>query len=221
MEETSAGAEHVTADADADADVGGVSGSTTLEVVLSNYRNWNTIKVSSLRDIRSHTDKCRRRLSSAFATLCSVVGAQPHAAADDDDTDDVGDVEGLLRECQLAVDAELLETKAAQSDDDVAMISRLVKLLVRELQRELDDIEKLLSLSDLYKQLKTSMEPWLDDKPDVLVGKLRVAFSSSVALKSKLRHRIADCQDIQEVCHLPRHCSKSVLLLLMLSVDLA
>jgi len=78
------------------------------------------------------------------------------------------------------------------------LISRVVKMLVRELQQELDDIIRLQLLTDQYQEQSTSLEPWLDVRPDT-VDKLRAVVSNVAALKSRLRHRIADCQDLQEV----------------------
>jgi len=86
----------------------------------------------------------------------------------------------------------------AQSDADFMLISRVVKSLVRDLQQELDDIIHLQSLSEQYQEQRTNLAPWLDVRPDT-VDKLHAVMSSVAALKSKLRHRIADCQDLQEV----------------------
>jgi len=73
-----------------------------------------------------------------------------------------------------------------------------VKCLVREIQQEMDDIVRLQSLSTRYQEQSNGLAPWLDVRPDT-VDKLRAVVSSIAALKSKLRHRIADCQDLQEV----------------------
>jgi len=92
----------------------------------------------------------------------------------------------------------MLMMPQAQSDDDFLLISRMVKSLVRELQQEVDDIVQLQSLREQYEERSTSLTPWLDTRPDA-VDKLRAVMSSIAALKSKLRHRVADCQDLQEV----------------------
>jgi len=80
------------------------------------------------------------------------------------------------------------------------LISRVVKLLVGELQKELDDIVHLQSLSEHYQEQSASLVPWLDTRPDA-IDKLRAVMSNIAALKSKLRHRIADCEDLQEVSY--------------------
>jgi len=53
-------------------------------------------------------------------------------------------------------------------------------------------------LRDKYEIQRTSLVRWLDSRPDT-VDKLRAVMSSITAVKSKLRHRIADCQDLQDV----------------------
>jgi len=86
----------------------------------------------------------------------------------------------------------------AQSDADIAVISRVVKSLISELQQEHADIVRLQSLSDDYEKQRTSLVPWLDARPDV-VDKLRAVMSNIASVKSRIRHRMADCQDLQEV----------------------
>lgn len=73
----------------------------------------------------------------------------------------------------------------------------VVQSLQTELKNELRDLETIHGCIDDFKNLKMEVEPWLKHKPETstLLG-IRKSIRS---LKSKLRHKMADIEDIEEV----------------------
>ena len=73
----------------------------------------------------------------------------------------------------------------------------MVKHLVAEMEDELRTIDKLRRLLSDYQGQCDAIQPWLDVTPDLSdVMDVRKRFRS---LKSKLRHKLADLQDAEEV----------------------
>ena len=87
----------------------------------------------------------------------------------------------------------------AQDADEKARISHAVKTMVRELDRELVDINQISEAYADYAELCVGLRMWLTDKPDV--DELHACMKRIKILKSKLRHLLADRADAQEVVY--------------------
>lgn len=67
----------------------------------------------------------------------------------------------------------------------------------KELNNELKSLENLTQLKSEFKQLKEDIEPWLHVRPNL--SELQDVRKQIRQLKSKLRHKMADIQDLEEV----------------------
>jgi len=80
------------------------------------------------------------------------------------------------------------------------MVATILTSILNELRGELKTMENLQTVVTDFKQLQSSIEPWLDAKPSLSgITEKRKAIRS---LKSKLRHKEADRQDLEEVGHI-------------------
>jgi len=91
----------------------------------------------------------------------------------------------------------LLSLVQAQDAEEKARISFAVRTLVRELDRELLDINQMSESYADYAELCVALRMWLTEKPDV--DELQACMRRIKLLKSKLRHLLADRADAQEV----------------------
>ncbi len=80
---------------------------------------------------------------------------------------------------------------------DAGFISLVIMTLLKQLQHEHRGIKQLQQLSVEYKELTVCLEPWLTEHPDVTP--LKNIRKTIKGLKSKLRHKLADKQDLEEV----------------------
>ena len=76
-------------------------------------------------------------------------------------------------------------------------ITLVLKTIVNEICSELTDIERLVALRADYSLLASQLVCWLEDKPNVV--ELQGVRKTIKSLKSKLRHKLADKQDLEEV----------------------
>ena len=80
---------------------------------------------------------------------------------------------------------------------DSSLIAAMIASVRRELSTEISMLENFRSLHREFTGLKASIEPWLAKKPALTdIQENRKALRS---LKSKLRHIMADKQDLEEV----------------------
>jgi len=74
----------------------------------------------------------------------------------------------------------------------------VLKIVIKEICSELANIDQLLSQHDASQRLAQQLEEWLEMKPDLTT--LVSVRKTIKSLKSKLRHKLADKQDLEEVC---------------------
>lgn len=84
------------------------------------------------------------------------------------------------------------------------MIGQLVRTLMMCCMQKLEQLDKLRQLKCHYDTLQQQLQPWLTNKPDL--NELHSLRKTLRSLKSKLRHRLADKQDLEEVCSALRCC---------------
>lgn len=86
-------------------------------------------------------------------------------------------------------------------------MATVLTAILRELQSEISTLDNFRQLVKDFTNLKSGIEPWLERSPDledILESKKLIR-----NLKSKLRHKDADLQDLEEVKNihdLIKHC---------------
>ena len=73
----------------------------------------------------------------------------------------------------------------------------MLQALEKDLQIEISSIENVQKLAADFSQLKREIEPWLETRPNV--DELLDMRKTLRSLRSKLRHRLADKEDVEEV----------------------
>jgi hypothetical protein len=81
---------------------------------------------------------------------------------------------------------------------DAPLIARTLTYLINDMMAELKNIDQLAAMQDAYSTMKASLINWLDEKPDLVP--LQTNRKNFKSLKSKLRHKLADKHDVEEVC---------------------
>ena len=84
-----------------------------------------------------------------------------------------------------------------QRDSECGFIAIVLKTLVTQVKCELKDIQQLETLRLEYLGLQMQLGHWLTDCPSV--ADLKAGRQTIKALKSRLRHTLADKQDAEEV----------------------
>ena len=77
------------------------------------------------------------------------------------------------------------------------MLTKTVCCLTKELRRELASIDTLVELYNHHKALSLGLEPWMNAKPDV--SDMQDVQREIKGLRSRLRHKLADKHDMDEV----------------------
>ena len=82
---------------------------------------------------------------------------------------------------------------------DARTVALVLLAVMDEMKQEESDIERLLKMKDENQEQKKSISTWLHDKPDI--SQIKNVRKTIRSLKSKLRHLLADIEDIkEEVC---------------------
>ena len=77
------------------------------------------------------------------------------------------------------------------------VLTKTVCCLTKELRRELASIETLTDLYNHHEKLSKELEPWMNSKPDV--SEMQTVQRDIKGLRSRLRHKLADKHDMDEV----------------------
>ena len=70
-------------------------------------------------------------------------------------------------------------------------------MLTSELRRKLENVRQLIKLRARFLDECEELNQWLNKTPDI--AELQATAKTIKALKSRLRYRLADLQDMQEV----------------------
>lgn len=81
---------------------------------------------------------------------------------------------------------------------DAVFLATLVQTLLNELKDESNAVEQLYNVLHEFTKLKEDIAPWLETKPST--EELQAVRLKLKNLKSKLRHKLADKVDAEEVC---------------------
>lgn len=84
-----------------------------------------------------------------------------------------------------------------ENSPDAVLIGSLVQAVLRELSEEAVCVDHLTNVHHEFSALKEQITPWLNATPTTT--ELQTVKSKLKALKSKLRHKLADKMDAEEV----------------------
>lgn len=80
------------------------------------------------------------------------------------------------------------------------MVATILAAILKELRGEMKTLENLKAVVNDFTHLKSSIQPWLEVRPNLeSITERRKAIRG---LKSKLRHKEADRQDLEEVTNM-------------------
>ncbi|XP_063969399.1 serine/threonine-protein kinase 31-like isoform X1 [Lytechinus pictus] len=93
-------------------------------------------------------------------------------------------------------DSTALKTKQEQDVREVEVISSTVHALVKALVKEKQTLASLAQVCENFASMSGQLNPWLNNKPDV--SGLQSLMKEVKALRSRLRHKLADKRDLEE-----------------------
>ncbi|XP_038061882.1 serine/threonine-protein kinase 31-like isoform X2 [Patiria miniata] len=176
--------------------------------ICINYKEWKEKKSKQLKTLRETTDQLagvwretvRQNMLDPFdmtsdlanpsvpplddLAQCLIVAMETEIAMTGQDSTD------------LKVDPALLQKKKEEKGQETAILNNTVRVVVKQLGLELDAIDYIIRQKDSYTAARNDFEKWLQDKPDVSC--LQSIQKEIKTLKSKLRHKLADKDDLEE-----------------------
>ncbi|CAH1793847.1 unnamed protein product [Owenia fusiformis] len=165
------------------------------EEAVTAYQNWKNKVKAEFCDVRTKTNTCHNAVDSALLHLRQTLSFDSSAPVEP--VNGKSDLDTLFQRLQTAVDEEISKCSMEESNDDAVIIATVVQALLREMRdEELRDIEELSRLNIEYKLMHQSLSRWLNDTPDM--SDINTVRKTIKALKSKLRHKIADKSDLEE-----------------------
>jgi hypothetical protein len=78
------------------------------------------------------------------------------------------------------------------------LVATVLTAILNELHGEIGVLDNFRQFMAEFSQMKAGIEPWLDTKPNF--DGVQECRKNIRSLKSKLRHKEADRQDMEEVC---------------------
>eukprot|EP00058_Branchiostoma_floridae_P010701 XP_002596189.1 hypothetical protein BRAFLDRAFT_118019 [Branchiostoma floridae] len=154
-------------------------------------------KAQSLQSLRRATDQhCKEvchELKAVVQSLTSLLTGEP---GNDVDTDSPGNsLSELLSDFSHVMEQELTDSRVEEGAD-VKLMTKVVNMLLNDLRGEIADIHKLQGLLARNLKCKEDMSRWITNQPDL--EPLRLVKKEIRALKSEIRHKMADKQDLEE-----------------------
>eukprot|EP00794_Sanderia_malayensis_P016626 gene16626-18316_t len=178
------------------------SDSSSVTEALDAYRDWRLKKIDIVKSIQSVANNCSAKLSSCMGSLQQKVDLnyQPMLIDIDGSDEQAGNsiIDDLIEKYSQAISSEITQMNESNINIEAKqMITNLVGALVKAIDTELNDINKLKN--ELIQYYETKMEKishWINKVPDI--SKLKRARSTLKSLKSKFRHKQADRRDFEE-----------------------
>ncbi|ELT94759.1 hypothetical protein CAPTEDRAFT_205311 [Capitella teleta] len=158
------------------------------------YTAWRSQKKAEHQEVRTKTNTTHNTLAGALAALQKLLCIED--SMQDEAPSTVGALDSLIHDFNVCLAEEIRFTDVRMEADRVGFITMLLKALVTDIKGQLKEIMQLQQLSQKNQELLSNLQPWLEERP--CVKSLLVVRKSIKALKSKLRHRLADLQDIEE-----------------------
>ncbi|XP_069123904.1 serine/threonine-protein kinase 31-like isoform X2 [Argopecten irradians] len=168
-----------------------VHGCPLLEDLAFGFKDWKMRKEEEFRLVRENCDACQNGVTLFLNRLLGLMSLEMPI----EDTNSVVDLDNLLRSYSQALQQELVITDLEHSSD-ANMVATIIAAILKELRGEMKTLENLKGVASDFTNLKSSIEPWLEARPNLEnITDRRKAIRS---LKSKLRHKEADRQDLEE-----------------------
>ncbi|XP_035669020.1 serine/threonine-protein kinase 31-like isoform X2 [Branchiostoma floridae] len=176
-----------------DGTIGGKASTETFQTFIE----WRSQKAQSLQSLRRATDQhCKEvchELKAVVQSLTSLLTGEP---GNDVDTDSPGNsLSELLSDFSHVMEQELTDSRVEEGAD-VKLMTKVVNMLLNDLRGEIADIHKLQGLLARNLKCKEDMSRWITNQPDL--EPLRLVKKEIRALKSEIRHKMADKQDLEE-----------------------
>ncbi|XP_041364703.1 serine/threonine-protein kinase 31-like [Gigantopelta aegis] len=161
----------------------------SLDNLTPTYVQWKETKLVEFATAKNYTNECRDEVVSAFGSI------QSQLSLTDGDGHGKFDLEALLKTYIQTLQNELTVTNVERGTDS-GFFASMLQALEKDLQSEISSIENVQKLATDFSQLRKEIEPWLETRPNV--DELQDVRKSLRALRSKLRHRLADKEDVEE-----------------------
>ncbi|KAL3877743.1 hypothetical protein ACJMK2_035406, partial [Sinanodonta woodiana] len=164
----------------------------SLENLRAGFKAWKAKKNHEFEDVRMATDFSERAVQEAFVQVKKMLSLSATETSEKLDLD----MDGLLATYEHALQRELVVTDLEHTKDS-SLVATLLASVRQELKTEFSTLDNFCQLQKEFTQLQESIVPWLKDMPSL--DKLQESRKVILALKSKLRHKLADKQDLEEV----------------------
>ncbi|XP_064617698.1 serine/threonine-protein kinase 31-like isoform X2 [Liolophura sinensis] len=168
-----------------------INNKPSLEEAKNMYNDWRVKVLAGFRDIREQTDAVKQTLTTTLYHLQQLISLE-----------DVGqsgsvnfDLDGMFKNYIAALQKELTVTDVQHSSEACQMAS-IIHEIKRVFEEEWKIIESVKSLATEFTRQKAAIEEWLNEKPDL--QDIRGVRKNLRSIKSKLRHLLADKEDIEE-----------------------
>ncbi|KAL5019065.1 hypothetical protein ScPMuIL_004787 [Solemya velum] len=162
----------------------------SLDDLLPGFKDWKNKKNSEFCEVRKMTNHYQQAVDNSLKHFQQLLQL-------DDPTVTKSDIEldNLMNLYAQALQKEISVTDTEHTRDS-SLIATVMAAVSKELNNELKSLENLTQLKSEFKQLKTDIEPWLQVRPNL--SELQDVRKQIRLLKSKLRHKMADIQDLEE-----------------------
>ncbi|XP_033730779.1 uncharacterized protein LOC117320240, partial [Pecten maximus] len=168
-----------------------VHGCPLLEDLAFGFKDWKIRKEEEFRLVRENCDACQNSMTTFLNRLLGLMSLEKPT----EDANSVVDLDNLLRSYSQALQQELVITDLEHSSD-ANMVATILAAILKELRGEMKTLENLKGVASDFTNLKSSIEPWLEARPNL--GSITERRKAIRSLKSKLRHKEADRQDLEE-----------------------
>ncbi|XP_063430634.1 serine/threonine-protein kinase 31-like isoform X2 [Mytilus trossulus] len=166
-----------------------VHNNLTLEELVPGYNDWKVKREAECRNIRSLTSSFENTVEQNILNLSKMMNLDSGGGTLTIPWDEM-----LNRYAQL-LQQEILCTDLEQTGD-ASLIAAVIKAIVKELSNEMKNIKHFKKLIGEFTGYKEGIEPWLTVNPNT--EELNQIKKTIRGLKSKLRHKDADRQDLEE-----------------------
>nr|KAG5714655.1 hypothetical protein BaRGS_000143 [Batillaria attramentaria] len=153
-----------------------------IEKLHSHYDNFFNMPVQQFPDLQSVVEQYEEFKQLSLSSSIQREGVDM-------------DLGNQLRQYCVCLQQEMA-CKNVEGSGDAAFIASLVKTVHHDLKSEVLCANNFIRLQADFCEMRKNMEGWLDKKPSA--DKLIANRSTLKALKSKLRHRLADKHDAEE-----------------------
>ncbi|XP_071504566.1 serine/threonine-protein kinase 31-like [Diadema antillarum] len=172
------------------------------------YRAWLAEKQGLVEPLREATDELRGKWCELLSSM------NEYFQFSDGPAPSLVDIDQLRADFLIAMETEITMTchgyvsslylengaigqvKQEQDVREVEVVSAVVQALVRGLKAEEETLHSLMELCTQFAATAEQLNPWLNSRPDV--SGLQAIKKEIKALRSQLRHKLADRHDIEE-----------------------